>query len=462
MKPSARLVSSLLVVSVGLASLTAAPVPHPTRPDRLVETRDGRTVEYSPGQEAWVEKAFAHMELAASKPAASSAPAPAPRPSGSATPGGNRDLRAKRDALLTAIARQIGLRQPTELQGRTFDTFLGYYDLITELFQAGGEQFTALPPTRHLSIWQRDDLVARMRAGTQIEGMSYDPATDSGSYEFQTDIGLPAFKARSAEIFAAIEKQRLKHSFDFNKESYTASVTLRDPPPAPKPATEAETPAKSEPTREMVIPIIYRGELTTPPSDAAFSVIELFRNSAAAAHEKLAAYRSAVLVGIILHETTEVGLVENIIASRDRRWLCDGTANYVAWRVARDVFGADLAREVYDLDAQLRLHAAQQPHIDLAAWSTAENEKEDSADAGLNRAHYAFAARAIFLLAERHGSDAVAQLWSDVARTPLAKASAKTFAAAYRKRYRSDLAKLVREAEQKPLPSAPVPAKTKP
>lgn len=460
MKPSILLVSASLVLSVSLISLAAAPVPHPTRPDRLVETRDGMSVEYSPGQEAWMEKAFAQMQAAAHKFSANSAPAPTP-PS-SAVTGSNRDLRAKREVLLAAIARQIGLHQPTELQGRTFDTFLGYYDLVTELFQAGSEQFTSLPPARHLAIWQRDDLVARLRAGTQVEGMSYNPATDSGNFEFRTDIDLPAFKARSAEIFATIEKQRLNHSFDFNRESYAASVTLRTPPPTPKPAKKSDSSSKSEPAREMVIPILYRGEFASPPTDDAFSFIEFFRNAvAAAARERFAAYRSAVLVGIILHETAEVGLVENIIASRDRRWLCDGTANYVAWRVASDVFGADLAREVYDLDAQLRLYAAQQPHIDLAAWSTAENEKKDSADAGLNRAHYAFAARAIFLLAERHGSDAVAQLWSDVARTPLAKVSAKTFAAAYRKRYRGDLAKLVREAEQKPLPSAPVPAKTK-
>lgn len=459
-KSTTRRLFALLLSTATLTSLSGAPVPHPTRPDRLVETRDGMSVEYSPGQEAWVEKAFVQMEAATRASSANAAPEPAPAasPTRPAAAGSNRDLRAKRDVLLAAIARQIGLRQPTELQGRTFDTFLGYYDLITELFQAGSEHFTALPPARRLAIWQRDDLVARLRQGVRIEGMSYNPATDSGNFEFRTDIDLPAFKERSAEIFATIEKQRLNHSFDFNKETYTASVTLRTPPPPPKPAQKSDSSTKSERAPEMVIPIIYRGELGTPPHDAAFSAIEFFRNAAAAAaREKFAAYRSSVLVGIILHETAEVGLVENIIASRDRRWLCDGTANYVAWRVTRDVLGADFAAEVYDLSAQLRLHAAQQSHINLASWSAAENQDKNHSNTDLSRAHYAFATRAIFLIAERHGDDAVAQLWTDVARTPIAKTSAKTFAAAYRQRYQADLAKLVREAERKPLPPpAPV------
>ena len=50
---------------------------------------------------------------------------------------------------------------------------------------------------------------------------------------------------------------------------------------------------------------------------------------------------------------------------------------------------------------------------------------------------------------------ALAQLWADVAQTPKKKVTAKTFATAYRKRFKADLAKLVREAEQTPIPAAP-------
>jgi hypothetical protein len=157
-------------------------------------------------------------------------------------------------------------------------------------------------------------------------------------------------------------------------------------------------------------------------------------------------------VAIILHETAEAGLIENLIGSRDRRWLCDGTANYVAWRVARDLTGPGFAQQVYDLDAQLQRHAAQQPKVDLAAWPAVENQKDGGAGTDLDHAHYAFATRAMFLLAERHGENALSQLWADVARTPRKKVTAKTFADAYRKRFKADLAKLIAEAEKKPIP----------
>jgi len=67
----------------------------------------------------------------------------------------------------------------------------------------------------------------------------------------------------------------------------------------------------------------------------------------------------------------------------------------------------------------------------------------------------------MFLLTERHGENALAQLWSDVARTPKTKNSAKTFAAAYRKRFKADLGKLIREAQQYPIPTESSPANPK-
>lgn len=41
-----------------VSSAWAEPRPHPTRPDRLVEMRDGVEVENSPGLETYVEACF--------------------------------------------------------------------------------------------------------------------------------------------------------------------------------------------------------------------------------------------------------------------------------------------------------------------------------------------------------------------------------------------------------------------
>jgi hypothetical protein len=452
-----RPLSGLWLALATLGPLTGAPVPHPDQPGRLVEIRGELTVEYSPGQEAWMEMAFAKMKSEAFTPAALP---PAPAQNRPALPGAARDLRARRAVLLAAIAKQTGLPAATELQGRAFDTFLGYYDMLDELMQILARELPTHVRARRLAIWSRDDLVARLRAGARIEGMFYDATTDSGRFEFKREFDRPDFKERFAAIQAAIDQQRLKHSFNLDKNTVSASFSL-SPPSAkskePVPAT-ASTPAG--PVAELVVPIIYRGDASTPPSEKEFSMVGAYLGaSIAAMTEQAATYRNAAVVCTILHETAEIGLVENLIASPDRRWLCDGTANYVAWRVARDLIDPDFARQVYDLDAQLRLHAASQPKLALARWPAVENQKQDEGDTDLNRAHYAFATRTMFLLAERHGENALAQLWADVARTPKKKVSAKTFAAAYRKRFKADLNALIQDAETMPIPPAPPPAK---
>lgn len=445
----------LFLALLALSPLDAAPVPHPERPDRLVETREGLSVEYSPGQEAWMEMAFAQMKTAAANPVATP---PTARLSGPAAPGSSRYIAENRDVILAAIARQIGLNRPTELQGRTLDTFLGYYKIASEMRYAVVQELPLTLPARHMAIWQRDDLVARMRAGAKIEGMDYDPATDSGHFSFNINFNEAVLGNRLRELNAEIEAQKLDHEFDRSEGSLSASVKLGTAPEAPKAPAEK---AHAQPSdldavlSKLVFPVIYPGEPTTAPTLEAFAYISPYLATARNALAQQAAdYRNAGMVCMILHETAEIGLMENIIASRDRRWLCDGTANYVAWRVARDLFGDEFARQVYDLDAQLRLHAAQQPKINLAAWRAAERQKTDQAGTDLNRAHYAFATRAMFLLTEHHGENALAQLWTDVARTSKKKVTAKTFATAYRKRFKGSLDQLITEAQTKPIPPA--------
>jgi hypothetical protein len=432
-------------------------VPHPDRPDRLVEIREGRSVEYSPGQEAWMEMAFSQMEAEDREPVARP---PSISPEERAFPGTARDLRERRDALLAAVARQIGLPAATELQGRTFDTFLGYYELLTEVMRSYADAFPTIASPHRLAIWQRDDLVARLRAGAQIPGLSYDPATDSGRFEYRWNADSGSPNERLVSIHAAIEAQRLNHTFDYGQGTAKASVSLRAPAKTAKTSAKPDAPTEKPAAAELVIPIIYRGDPATPPTPAAFAtMVPQLRAAMTAVAQQASRYRDATVVSIILHETAEIGLVENIITSRDRRWLCEGTANYVAWRVSRNLFGAEFAAQVYNLDAQLRLFAPQQPRINLARWSAVENAKDKDVDEKLNRAHYAFATRAMFLLAGRHGDDALFQLWTDVARTPKKKVAAKTFATAYRKRFKVDLDTLIAEAEKLPIPASFPPVK---
>jgi hypothetical protein len=452
----ARTLSSLFVFTFAVTSLLhAVPAAHPDRPDRLVETRDGFSVEYSPGQEAWMEMAFAEMKAAAAKTVEPVASPVTARPRGPAVPGSAQYLQENRDVILAAIARQTGLPKATALHGRVFDTFLGYYKITSEMMHDFARKLPRTLAARHLAIWQRDDLVSRMRAGAKIEGMTYNPATDTGEFSFKFELGSAGLGDRLREIYAEIDAQKLKHQFNFTEGRYSASFTLGKAPDTRK-ALE-EKPAVSSDDIDAVIsglvmPIIYRGDSATAPTPESFAYLPERLVEARAVLEKQAIdYRNATMMFVILHEAAEAGLVESIITSRDRRWLCDGTANYVAWRITRDLTGIEFAQQAYDLDAQLQRHAAHQPKIDLAAWPAVERQKEDQTDEDLDRAHYAYATRAMFLIAERHGEDALAQLWADVARTPKKKVAAKTFASAYRKRFKADLGRLITEAQTKPV-----------
>ncbi len=440
-------------VAVLLADIT----PHPTRPDRLVDTRGDLAVEYSAGQEAWAEMAFDHLQTWWAEREANAEAFAAPT-AGPELPGSAADLRARREAYLAAIAAQIGLDAPTDLQARTFDTFLGYYEMMAELSREAGARVPGLLEPRRMAIWQIDDLKQRLRAGAEISGMSYDPATDQGSYEISGSMNFPDLSARMTELKDAIRSQQVKHTFTQNRDGVSASFSLRPPdryttddsPPDPASEESDDAPA---PFTGLVIPVIYHGAFSSAPDPAAYdSLSALNPESFAAMRSKFSAFRDPRTVFVILHETAEAGLVDAIIRSKDRRWLCDGTANYVAWRVARDLLGPEFAHHVYNLDAQLRLHAAHQPRIDLTRWAATENQPEDEQESDLNKAHYAFATRVIFMLAARHGEDALAQLWRDVAAVGVKKASAKTFATALRQRYDDNLKKLIRAAETSPLP----------
>jgi hypothetical protein len=442
-----------LVLSIASLALRAEPVPHATRPDRLVETRGEFNVEYSPGQEAWMEMAFARMQAA--PPAVAGLAKAGPGSATPATPASPRDLRARREALLAAAAAEIGLPAASPIQGKAFDTFLGYYEMGAELYQVAAKALAPRLRIRQVAIWQRDDLIARLQAGQKIEGATYDPATGKGNFEFAANMKLDdAANARLKEINEAIKAQQLNHSFKYDNTGYSATVKPYAPvPDAPK-KPAADTP--EAPAPEIVLPVMYRGPIDTPPSAEAFdatwvNVQEIGRNL----EQRFRNYVDPTLVGVILHETVETGLVDRIITSKDRRWLCDGTANYAAWKISRQFFGPDVAQRVYDLDAKLREYATLQAKIDLARWSATENQQQGDHDSPLNRAHYVFATRAMFLLSGKHGDQALGLLWGDVAKTDRKKVTADTFAKAYRKRYKGNLAALIKAAEDNPIPAAP-------
>jgi hypothetical protein len=399
-----------------------------------------------------MEMAFARMQAEAAQPE----PQPETPPAeAGAFPGSPGDLHARRDKLLAAVAGEIGLSAAAPLQAKTFDTFLGYYDMRAEMFRVTATKLQALLKIQSVAIWQRDDLIARLRAGEDIPGVSYDAPTDSGAFTFAGEPELDeSATARIREIDAAIKAQQLTHTFHYDESGASASVTPYRQPALAKTQPASTTPGKPFP--EVILPVLYSDPIDAAPTTEAFDATWIhFQEIARKQENVLRHYADPTMIAIILHESCEMGLLDRIIASKDRRWLCEGTANYTAWKLSREFFGSDFAQRVYNLDEKLRECAVSQPKINLARWPTLEKQDPKQENTDLDRAHYVFATRAMFLLAQQHGDDALGQLWHDVAQTQRKKVTAATFAKAYRKRYNGDLAALVKAAERNPIPPPP-------
>lgn len=164
-----------------------------------------------------------------------------------------------------------------------------------------------------------------------------------------------------------------------------------------------------------------------------------------------AKYRNAQIAHTVLHEVIEVGLVERYIGSKDRRWFCDGLANYIAWKIMKDLAGEAFATEGYHLNTQLAQYTELHKKISLRKWPAVEHEDLKEKDAILTRAHYAYATRAIALAAEQQGPTFLAEWLKQIGKTDRAKVNHATIEKAYAKLTGRKLSALLREAESSPI-----------
>lgn len=145
-------------------------------------------------------------------------------------------------------------------------------------------------------------------------------------------------------------------------------------------------------------------------------------------------------VFFVLHETVELTILSHHFRSKDRRWFCDGVANYVAWKVIEERVGPEAARQYYDLQADLAQYADVRDRVDLARWPAAENKrKPDEAGDRLNGARYAVATEVIAKVCAKHGPDLLPKLFAEVDQTPYEKRTIKTVYRAYTKLTHEDL-----------------------
>jgi hypothetical protein len=299
-------------------------------------------------------------------------------------------LATRREEILQRIRASLALVEPLPVMAQSFDALLTYIAGLTAAFNSG-------VPHRY-ALWRRDELRARLQAGEQIPGFSLDPPDQiSVALSFQITFDNGSHHESADELSA----RALKIWTDF--EVPLANAT--DPALAP----DEDIAAVLGNTKQLLIDLRDSG------------------------------VRGTASPFVLLHEATEVSVVEHYIGSPDRRWFCDGIANYVAHKVLADTFGADVARQYYDLDAQLQLAGAQAAHVDLERWPAVEHLAQANYSEDLNTANYAFATKVIADITEKHGDEILPRLFAELGRTPRAKVTMKAVYRAFRKLTGEDL-----------------------
>jgi hypothetical protein len=433
--------------------------------ERLTVTFEGIECEFSPGQE---ELARLLAVRFAAHNARTTAAAAQPSPAAPTTPLSAAEMQMNRAAYLGRIAAQLGLQKPTGLQEECYDEFVRNYALTMEASETARSMFRRLCVVKRVAIWPSDELFRRLKGGEAVRGLRYDPETESfrGTFGFSTkfvDEKLKALAQSRNDLKAAY---RMSIETENGARVYRGEVTLNPTKGARTQATPSPAPAPAAaPTSDpsMVFPVIVHAKLgDESPTTLAKKLWEDSDPSIRAMLDHLARIADQMprtdphLAAMILHETTEIGVVDHYMRGPDRRWFCDGVANYVAWRVVRDLHGPAAANAVYNLPEQLAMHAAVREQVDLRQWPAAETQTDDEPRTPLNGARYAFATRAVFLMNDRAGEDILPRLFGEIRKTAAKKTSIKTVEKAWKKLTKTPLDDVLAAAVA-PLPPSATP-----
>jgi hypothetical protein len=434
----------LLWLAALFTSLVAADTP-PAGPALITETIEGVTCHYAPADEALVRQLAPLIAAQNREAMAPLAPLANTTP---VEPLSIADFRQNRADYLARIAAVIGLAKPTAMQEECYDGYLENFEGTERIMARLVEALRAQAQIRDLTVAHKTDLLRRLKAGEKIPGFSLDPDGEHGRAEWK----MPTANfhdERLTELLKQRKRGRLDLGYNISTKNgvveFSAQTKFQrpsappsvQPPPAAPVAATAPFPVIIPPEDESLPPATHAAKIAKGTG-------ELLRGL-----QKLqpAQFQSvAALANLLLHETTETGVVDRYLGSRDRRWLCEGVANYAVWKIARDRAGAAAARRLYDVDGQVAQYAALRDKVDLRKWPTSENQRPEDANTPLTKAHYAFAARAVFLLAERHGQDFLPKLFREIGQTSRKQADMRTVEKAYKKLAGEDLSALLAAA----------------
>ncbi len=394
-------VCGLLLNLFGCAVDQAGPVLHPNRPDRLVVTRDGFSIEYSEGQEAYVEAALA--ELVRWQDKVNEKLHSLKMVAGDDDTSLFEELRNRQAEILQSIASAIGITEPTDQMEKAYQKVVEWFEILATILKGKqAEGFAEALMPRQVVVWEEERLNERLKAGEMINPFTYDSETDGYSYSYR-------FKANKTQ----------------EAESLVLPILINE---------EYE-----DMTPQELVRGFFDGVLGN-----IFKMLEDFP-------QMIGEDLGAVCLHVAIHEAAEVGLVFSYMVSPDRRSAMDGMAEYVTWRVVRDMNGLERANKVYPLESQIKKYEALQSQVDLVNWAAAESQDPEENGTDLNKARYPFSALAFFLIADRYGDAALTRLWKKVGQTSRNRANLGTVNDACKWATGRDLYEFYEEVETVPL-----------
>jgi hypothetical protein len=379
---SPRIAASMCAAVLGFAAATAPAADG--FPERKVMQSKGGAIEYSAGDEAYATALAQRLPLDLE---------PVAQPSEAEFPITLETLRERRAEILEFMSERLALPAPTADMGKTYDVFANNYALL--------QTMGLIPAVAHFALWRKPEVAARLDAGQAVAGFS---KNSRGEIEF----------------------------------SVGTNVEFREGD-APEKTVEALRASWNQ----MTWPIKIEGGAVTPEAEVELRLADIRQN----AHDLgnfLSAEMQRLAVMAVLHETTEATLVREYLHSADRRWFCEGVANYVAYLTLEKLAGADTAKLYYDVDAQVAQRANLRDKVDLAQWRVLEDPKSKATPADINEASYVFATKAVFEAFAGGEQDLLAKVLRELSKTPREKAGIKAVYAAYRTQTGRDLRSFIR------------------
>ena len=291
------------------------------------------------------------------------------------------EFKKNREVYLAAAARYLGLKEPTRGMRQMFDS-------MTKSVTRQEDALASALIIDTVQIWREPELIARLR--------------EHGEDEYFQPGGKDA---------SPMPKNGWNVSVNSRHSSIVKfSGTLR--------------------TRAF-LPVILKED---DPADLAARVDLHVQQAADYLRTGITADVSTIHdleVGMVLHEVVEWKIVSTFISSADRRWFCEGMANFIAYRALVDATTPERARRHYDLAQQLVKWGSQERQVDLANWKAAEKMTGTEQESDLNTAQYAYATKVIADIAEKHGVELIPRWFGEIAQTPRDKVTMKTVADAF-------------------------------